>query len=130
MPVANIDEAIAQGPNLIAVISYDATESLDTHMGTWIDEMFATTSAVFPPPAAGTETPAPERTVRDWYHWNLIARSRIEGTGNTASGAFGTAAVIDAVVRTCNAAKFAESAGNISAGQLAAVVAAFNLAWP
>lgn len=131
MPVANIDEAIEQGPGLIAAISYGAVLSLDTQMGIWINQMFAdSTAAVFPPPGPNGKTPAGVRTVRNWEIWNIVARSKIEGTGVSASEAFGTAAVIDAVIRTCEAAKLAEQRGDITASRLSDVVTAFNVAWP
>lgn len=134
-PAADIDQAITFADNNIAEVSYGVasptappTESLYVQMNLWIVGMFSEATGIFPPSEDATRDPG-QRAVTDWYAQHLIAVDEIEGTAVGASGALGTAAVINAVSRALWAVKFATINGDITAPQQTAVVTLFNTVW-
>jgi hypothetical protein len=132
MPVAtNIDEAVAFASDNIAILSYGGVLSLYTQFQTWIAGMFSEATGIYKPSANPAQAAAAgPRVVTDWLATHLLAQQQIEGTTPGSSELVGTSAVIDAVTRVLSAVKFATINAKITAGQQAATVVLFNLAWP
>ena len=128
MPVAaNIDDVIAFSTVDIAEVSYGGVDSLFVQMGLWNDGMFLE-AGIFPPSADLQLNPG-QRVATDWYGSSLMASSEIEGPGVGASGVVGTAACINAVVRTAYAVKYGVINGYVTTAQQTAVVALYNAVW-
>jgi hypothetical protein len=132
MPAAGtIDEAITYAADNIAVLSYAGVLSLYDQFQEWIDGMFSEATGIYPPSANPPQSgAAKQRVVTNWLASHLLAREQIEGTTAGSSGLVGTSAVIGAVTRVLSAVKFAAINGQITAGQQAATVVLFNIAWP
>lgn len=127
MPVAaDIDDVIAFASTDIAEVSYGGIESLFTQMQEWIDGVFAE-SGIFPP--SSNETNAGQRQITNWYAESLLARDTIEGPAAGDSGLVSTSNVINAVVRTAYAVKYAAIEGSITGAQQTAVVTLYNNVW-
>lgn len=123
-PAVTIQDCIDYCGDNIAEISYDAMVSVQTQMAGWITTMFGSAAGIF-----RALEPAGQRRVADWYGVNNQAYDLIESATPGTTGVESTSAVIDAVVRTLYAVRDARAATQISAAQVTATIAAFNLYW-
>jgi hypothetical protein len=128
MPAAaNIDEAIQYAPQNVADISRNPGLTLLNRLDDWTGTMFS------PGALVGNDDLRGVRTVRDWYGPTLLARQTVVSEDDpdllTGSTLIGESQVIDVLVRTLWAVKYATINGDIAAGVEANVVLAYNAAW-
>ena len=123
-PAANIDEAIDLIPSNVT----GKSATLLASMNTWL-VVFDESQPPFPAPGAPFDAANREqRSVRDWFGPSLLVRDQID-ISTLGLQELSLARVMDVLLRTLQAVKYAQIAGRVTADQETSVVTQYNAAW-